>query len=107
MCQNKEGERASKRERERARDDPVRAPRRDESREWGRARAAEVAAGARDAGREREGVGARSRVAGGAGEAAGGEFVYRLGERREQSVRGATFGVLHLVAAVRDALAIG
>jgi len=39
--------------------------------------------------------------------AAGGEFVYRLGERREQSVRGATFGVLHPAVAVRDALAIG
>lgn len=86
---------------EKASDDPVRAPRHDESREWGRARAA--GAGTRDAGREREGVGARSRVAGGAG----GEFVYRLGERREQSVRGATFGVLHPVVTVRDALAIG
>jgi len=35
------------------------------------------------------------------------EFVYRLGERREQSVRGATLDALHLVATVRNARAFG
>lgn len=42
------------------------------------------------------------------GKRQGGEFVYRPGERRErQSVRGATLDALHLVAAVRDARAVG
>lgn len=54
--------------------------------------------------RERESVRV---VASRQGREVGGEFVYRLGERREQSVRGATFGVLRPVVAVRDALAIG
>jgi len=35
------------------------------------------------------------------------EFVYRLGERREQSVRGGTLDALHLVATVRNARAFG
>lgn len=38
---------------------------------------------------------------------AGGEFVYRLGKRRGQSVCDATLGAIHPLVAVRDARAIG